>query len=324
MSTNHVIPRNGKHRRFRRHIRSTYRSKVNARRRFFKMDSRAVSNIVTSIMMLGIIFTLLGMVLTVYVPIWAKSLEAQHMEEVANAFTDLKSTVDSQIAQGDEGTTMSTRVRLGTEGGPLLGLGQSTGSLQFQPESSMMSIYNSNDTFEKYGTGRGRLAFESHNIYYVDQRYIYENGAIILDQEGQTLMKVKPNFFINNVSGTNEFSTVMIGLQGDLDNVGGIKSQTVQTTLLSGNKNTLYWGESSRPGTGKNLTISINTSFPLVWNQYFDDLLKNQSGLNQSEYYIAAPSVIGDPIDNFWRIDVTIRDVNKFTTTISYVELIIT
>ena len=94
--------------------------KTDYKRRGLFRNKGAVSNIVSSIMMLGIVMTILGMVLTVYVPIWAKGLEAQHMEDVANSFADLKSTIDSQVAQGDIGTKFSTRIQLGTEGGPLL------------------------------------------------------------------------------------------------------------------------------------------------------------------------------------------------------------
>ena len=299
-----------------------YRKKL--LRRQMNRDERSVSNIVTSIMMLGIVFTILGMVLTVYVPIWAKSLEAAHMDEVSDSFTELKSTVDSQIAQGELGTKMSTRVTLGTEGGPLLGLGQTTGGMLFRPDRSEMTVYNTDDPFEKYGTGRGKLSFESSNIYYVDQSYTYENGAMILEQYGSAVMKVEPNIYINNVSGTTTVSTVMITLQGDLENVGGIKSQSIQTSLLSVNRDTTNWGDGARPGTGKNITLEVNTSFPVVWHEYFKDMLDNRSRLNSSEYAIMAPYTVGDPDDEYWMIEVVIRDVNKFSSTIAFVDTKIT
>jgi hypothetical protein len=232
----------------------------------------------------------------------------------------LKSTIDLQITNNDVGTKMTTRVILGTEGGPLLGLGQSTGGLLFQPDSSMLSVYNSNDTFEKYGTGRGRVVFNSNNVYYVEQEYIYENGAIILNQKGSTLMRVEPNFDVRNVSGTNEIYMVLITLQGELENVGGIKSQSMQTSLISNNKDTVTWGSGSVPGSGKNITLAVNTSYPLVWEKFFSSMLENSSGLNTTEYEVAEPTVIGDPIDNYWMVKITIRDVNKFTTTIAYIE----
>jgi hypothetical protein len=272
-------------------------------------------------MMLGIVFTILGMVLTVYVPIWAKGLESQHMEDVSNSFTDLKSTIDTQIAQGDTGTKMSTRIKLGTEGGPLLGLGQSTGGIMFQPENSMMRIYNTDDNFEKYGSGRGRVIFDSNNIYYVEQTYVYENGAVILDQVGKNLMKTEPNFYINNISGTTQVSIVLITLQGDLENLGGIQSQTISTNLLSANKDSVEWGEGAIPNSGRNLTLSYNTSYPIVWHQYFTDMLVNRSGLAPSEYSIHAPVALADPNGELWEVEVRIKDVNKLTTTLSYLDV---
>lgn len=285
-------------------------------------DRDGISNIVTSIMMLGIVFTILGMVLTVYVPVWAKGLESGHMEDVSDAFIDLKSTIDTQIAQGDTGTKMSTRVVLGTEGGPLLGLGQTTGNIQYQPDRSMMSVFNENDNFEKYGTGRGRVQFQSNNIYFVDQDYIYENGAVIMDQDGSRVMKVEPNFYIDNVSGTTSVSMTLITLQGDLDSVGGIKSQTIQTNLLSVNKDTVLWGKGANYGSGKNITITINTSYPKVWHEYFKDLLSNRSRLDPVEYSIPAPISIPTSNDrDLWLVRVNVRDVNSFTTTIAYMDI---
>jgi hypothetical protein len=271
-------------------------------------------------MMMGIVMTILGMVLTVYVPVWAKSLEAQHMEDVSNSFADLKSTVDSQIAQGDTGSTMTTRVVLGTEGGPLLGIGQTTGGILFQPEHSMLSVYNTNDSFERYGNGFGRVVFSSNNVYYVDQEYTYENGAVILNQKGSTLMKIEPNIYVYNVSGTTEMSIVLITLQGNLDSVGGIRSQTIETNLLQYNKDTMYWGLGSQPASGKNITLTVNTSFPKVWHEYFQDLMDNRSGLNTTEYFIPPPKAIGNPADELWIVELNILDINKFTTTISYVD----
>lgn len=303
------------------YCRRRYNHILMKRRQGVLIDNRGVSNIVTSIMMMGIVFTILGMVLTVYVPIWAKSLESQHMDEVNNSFTDLKSTVDSQIAQDDVGTKMTTRVTLGTEGGPLLGLGQSTGSLQFHPQHSLLSVYNSNDSFEKYGTGRGRITFQANNFYFPDQDYIFENGAVILNQMGNSLMKVEPNFYVNNVSGNTEITLVLITLQGDLENVGGIKSQSIQTTLLSNNKDTVYWGTGSDPGSGKNITLAINTSYPDVWWEYFDDLMKNHSGLDSNEYILDEPRQIGAARDNLWMVELVVLDVNKFITTIAYMEV---
>jgi len=300
-------------------INENYRR--NLRRRMFCRNRDAVSNIVTSIMMLGIVFTILGMILTVYVPIWAKGIESQHMEGVANSFTDLKSTIDTQIAHGDVDTKMTTRVKLGTEGGPLLGLGQSTGGIEFQPAASTLQVFNTDDAFEKYGTGRGKIVFDSNNIYYVDQKYIYENGAVILDQVGSNLMKVEPNFYITNVSGTTQFSVVMIMLQGDLENLGGIKSQTIQSILLAANKDTVEWGEGALPGTGRNMTITVNTSYPIVWHQYFTDILSNRSKLDETEYTVYSPVIVGDPQDEIWQIEVEIRDVNRLTTTLAYVDI---
>jgi hypothetical protein len=69
------------------------------------------------------------------------------------------------------------------------------------------------------------------------------------------------------------------------------------------------------------LTVSINTSYPKVWNEYFKDILKNRSRLNASQYNIPAPVKISTPAGDFWRVDLHLMDVNKFTSTISYLDV---
>jgi hypothetical protein len=91
----------------------------------FLINEDAVSNVVTSIMMLGIFLTILAMIFTVYIPIWAKTGESSHMENVESSFLDLKSSIDKQITDNEGvGSSYTTRIKLGAEGGAVLGIGR--------------------------------------------------------------------------------------------------------------------------------------------------------------------------------------------------------
>ena len=90
----------------------------------FVKNEEGVSNIVTSIMMLGVLMSIFGMIMSVYMPVLAKGTEINHMDEVSDVFIDLKGTIDRQIISNQVGSTLSTRIKLGNEGGQLLGVGR--------------------------------------------------------------------------------------------------------------------------------------------------------------------------------------------------------
>ena len=49
--------------------------------------------------------------------------------------------------------------------------------------------------------------------------------------------------------------------------------------------------------------------------------MKNHSGLDSNEYILDEPQQIGAARDNLWMIELVVLDVNKFITTIAYMEV---
>jgi hypothetical protein len=67
---------------------------------------------VVTIMMMGIVLTLIGAIMTNYMPVWAKSKEISHMDEVVTSMTELKSDMDAVILREDQGALVTTRMQL--------------------------------------------------------------------------------------------------------------------------------------------------------------------------------------------------------------------
>lgn len=299
----------------------------------FVKNEEGVSNIVTSIMMLGVLMSIFGMVMSVYMPVLAKGTEINHMEEVGDAFIDLKSTIDRQIISNQVGSTLSTRVRLGNEGGQFLGVGRTDGSLEFKPHFSPGIIYNTDSPpapdgrpLDIYGTNRGSISYTSNNVYYLDQKYVYENGALIIDQKGQAVMRVKPTFDVskNNITGTTSVIMTLISLDGTTTQLGGADSQTISTTLQIGTESRLpfQWGNGSIQWSGENITYELTTEYPDLWEEYFLSVL-NQTGSNlvldpdmegplSGDFYFQFKTPT-DPLfeEDYTIISLTIRDVNE-------------
>jgi hypothetical protein len=244
--------------------------------RYICFDKDGVSNIVTSIMMLGIVMTILGMILTVYVPMWARSNEIGHLDDVNDAFVDLKITIDNQVMTNDMGSKYSTRIKLGAGGGPVLGIGRSAGGLDFDSGRATIIVYQSEDTLNIYGEGGGNLVFESNNNYYVDQDFILENGAIIVKQGDSAVMKAEPALYVQKDPVTNLTSLELttISMVGNHKSIGGNDDRIVDTILTS-DMNTPHefnWYENNM-SSGQNITIRFNTMYPDLWLEYFNDTL---------------------------------------------------
>ena len=307
----------------------------------FVRNEKGVSNIVTSIMMLGVLMSILGMIMAIYMPVLAKGTEINHMEKINNSFIDLKGTIDRQIISNDIGTTLSTRITLGNEGGTFLGTGKVTGDIEFTPNYSPSMIYNTNSSLDKggrpldiFGIGRGNIEYNSNNVYYINQDYIYENGAVIIEQEGYGVMRVKPNFIAtkNNITNTTTVTTTLITLDGSRANRGGTESHTIETTLQVGTESRLpfIWGNGPIKWSGENITYEMTTKYPELWVEFFGEVLNatnsnlvwdpDNDGPLEGDFYISQNSSSNPLFSEYTVVALTIRDINYLDCILPVIE----
>ena len=115
--------------------------------------------------------------------------------------------------------------------------------------------------------GGGILTMESDYNFMVDQSYIYESGAVILQQEDGAIFKVEPPIFVDSDSVTDDliisFQTVV--LAGDRT-VSGNGLESIQTVLAN--------PEYMASGLTDEITITKDTTSELydLWHSYFSDL----------------------------------------------------
>ena len=239
-------------------------------------NDSGVSNIVTSIMMLGIFLSILAMIFTVYIPNWAKSEESGHMGKAMDSFLDLKSTVDNQI--GDDrgvGSSYKTQIKLGVEGGAVLGIGRTSGSLAYRTSGFEIQVYNTDDTQNIYGQGSGKITFEPRNVYFSNQYFTYENGALIIEQSNKGVMRAKPNLEISYVNNRTTLDLTIVHLSGTSDNVGGSGYHTIDTKLIQSiaQSHELIWTAAMGFDYGQNITINITTKYGDIWKDFIETQL---------------------------------------------------
>ncbi|UCH88964.1 MAG: DUF2341 domain-containing protein [Thermoplasmata archaeon] len=162
----------------------------------FKKDKDALSSVIT---VCGIIAAILGFIIaplfTIYIPKWTKEAEAEHMDETADAFASLRGNINHMIERNKIGTTASTRLKLGTELNNYF-LPDSTGTLYLKPYSPEFSIFNADNPIDLYAKSYGSIEYSSNNHEYTDQRFIYENGAVIKEQDDVSTMELRPELDI--------------------------------------------------------------------------------------------------------------------------------
>jgi hypothetical protein len=252
----------------------------------FEKDDTGVSGAITAMMIILIISSFISLVYAVYIPNWTKEDEAEHSKTVLRQFLDLKETVDDQIINREEnqGISVTSRITLGREGGPIFGMGSTTGAVRVNPYHGVLRMINTDTPDEVLAHGRGNISFESQYGQYINQNYIYEYGAVIVaQQQGHAkvgVMKVEPHFKAQkDLLGNVTITLVQVAFWGDENSLAGTQDVVVETTLQDVDSNHLT--RTTYPSL-ENLTLNITTEYPDVWYNYFMKALEyNVSSMDE-------------------------------------------
>ncbi len=241
-------------------------------------DDSGVSNVVSLVLIAGIIISLMGMVFTTYLPAWGKDIEAQTLNSVMDSFMDLKSGVDTLAVSGDPGTSLTTKMTLGSNGGPMFGFGRCTGSLDLRMDDGLLEISDVTGGGNIiYAQSRGNVVYTSSNTYVEEQIIALEAGAIIRDQSGLPVLKGQPNMVINREPNTEDTTLylMLITLEGETRSDSGTGSYMIKTTLLS--EQTTYYPMGARDVNNvitdrSDIRLTITTDYPTLWTDVFTDM----------------------------------------------------
>jgi len=230
--------------------------------RNIKNSDNGVAGIVVTLMIIGLVISAMAMVQTVFVPKWMEQKESEHMSEVAKQFTQLKFAIDTIGLIGEKDIPVSTPVTLGSDEMPFLTTMRSYGNLNIMPNSCKITInYDSNNP-ESVTFIVGTIKYSSSNAYYMNQDYIYENGALILSQHGQDVMSIQPSLSIV-LNKDLSFTLFRVSELGDKTSAGGYGTYPIQTKFVDSSEYSYKDVES----------ITIETSYQNAWKLFLEDVL---------------------------------------------------
>lgn len=246
-------------------------------RRSVKWDDEGVASTVGTIMALLVFLTFMSLIVDQYVPVWMKDAESAHMNEAFGQFGDLKNNVDSQTlacqvakiaGQSCMRVTTFTPITLGVDGVPLFS-SPTAGELQMNPWEGNVSIdfywQAGNYSIPFNETSGGRIDMHVYNRYYVQQRLIYENGAVLVYQVDGELVGIAPHFIVDNRSQYMEISLSQVTLLGG-GGTTGVSTEGAHTRLVN--------AESERfLNLTSDFNMTLRTDYEKAWFHFYNDTL---------------------------------------------------
>ena len=225
-------------------------------------SDEAVVGIVVAVLLIGLAISITVMINTVYVPQWLEEAEASHMEQVASQFTHIKYAIDME-ALVQQRTAVSAYITLGMKDLPILGVGKTFGTLEINNDQCFISIQNESGNYWNYSVGQ--IKFSSGNSYYVRQQYIYESGALILNQDNGGSMLIGKPIFLADYDGVY-FTVINVTTSESKSSVGGYGTYPIHMEFIK-----------SQNIIGiKNVTqVTVISNYPNAWYTAFRNTLKS-------------------------------------------------
>ena len=239
----------------------------------WRRDRGAIAGSVTAVLFVIIITTMLAGVALYYVPAWSKDAESEHMNKVANQFETMSDGVNDQIAQGAGSPSLYSHVAL-TSGvtTSFLGMqGEATkGTLALDTtNTSVFELYNSDNASDIYALSKGMVYFQSHNAYYLDQEYSYEQGAVLVRQGTcSTVIEGSPPELHRDPQGNLTLTVYLYTLYGDMAAITGTGSAGIETSVQHTELTTMPF-----PGY-QNITLNATTKHGNGWAWWMNDSLR--------------------------------------------------
>jgi hypothetical protein len=241
--------------------------------RNFYNNRYAVAGVIEALLLVALVAIILSFIQLYYVPEIMKDREADHMDQVSNQFSYLKSVIETQSTMGiinEESanpkytayTSSSSPITMGSRELPYFISQRSSGQIsiidQDFTESYRINIQPAPADFPA-GIPLTSIKYEAYNYYYLDAGkiiYALEGGGIILKQTDGEVMRVFPAMNIVNYSNDIE-------INWDIPLFNGIPGKNITAGYKESYIRTNYTTYYEHQGTAN--FVQIYTDYPDAW-----------------------------------------------------------
>ena len=260
----------------------------------------ALSEVVGFVLILGVIVVALSLYQVYAVPAAGRENEIAHMNQVKNRFVDYKIALDSLWVNEKQGVLLSMAFDLGTgapaTGGrafslPILTPAGSGGMVRVESGGAWLTVTaqesgNEDPTILIEDLPLGSLTYQSSNRYWVDQKWIYQGGAIFLSQEGGTTVRVGPSIAVAKTKEDNiTLSIAPISLEGS-DMIAGSGPVRIETRMR-------FSHEPDFNGPYDYVNLSVTDDDPVTiraWKRAFEEVRERAVGEGASSLTVPEPT----------------------------------
>jgi competence protein ComGC len=248
--------------------------------RKFGTHTQAVAGVIEALLMVALVSVVISIIQLVYIPQVMEQKEAEHMDQVSNQVSTLKSMIDMQ-AMTRSSAPISSMITLGSRELPYFITARAYGELRTQEDiTSNISV---DYTFVCPLTS---IIYQSQNAYFVDQTYILEGGGIIVKQPtGEPVMRAYPSIQAQITKITED--EFLIKINFSLPIIKGLSGKN----STNGDGKCFIRTNWSQGGTYKDISgnlysINISTQYPNAWNETLHDMLGDNVNYSKGPSYI--------------------------------------
>jgi hypothetical protein len=246
-----------------------------------KNSDEGVAGVIIALLMIGLIISAISLVQAVFVPQWMKQREAEHMEEVAKQFSQLKFAVDTLIISENSISSINCPITLGSKEMPFLFSSRSYGELEVRSNDYKIDIDDSMG--HTYSFDLSSIVYNSHNAYYINQNYVFENGAVILNQDSGDTIKLYPNIGIEDFPPKIIMNLVNFKEIGGKTVASGYGTYPIQAKYSHKDDTHVFCDVEN---------ITIYNSHLEAWEKYLNSTLSTSDSLNFTISYYSNPARI--------------------------------
>ena len=156
----------------------------------------AVAGVIEALLLVALVSIVISTIQLVYIPQIMEQREAEHMDDVSNQFSTLKSMIDLQAITQSE-APISSLITLGSRELPYFITAKAFGEVLIEDSDD----WNINIDYGAFKYDLTSITFIAYNSYFVDQTYALEGGGILVKQtDGKSVMRADPSIAVVNGS----------------------------------------------------------------------------------------------------------------------------
>ena len=292
------------------------------RSRRLRGSKRGVVSVVGTLLSLLVFFSLFGIFLTQFVPLWMVDNESQFTAQTQASMANLKANMDAQAAFNGPGI-YATPFTMSSQGVPLIAQ-PTAGIMNFN--SVQPGVYVNISMAVGPGGGKpfwqnfsiGTLTMTLPNRYYSSQIFSLENDAVIQSQaDTQQIVAFPPAISITSQGASWSVTMMLAQMYGNATQSISSGTQEVYSHWISIQSFT----STGAGGAPFNAGFRLGTHFPCAWATYLNNTVV-RAGL-PAAHFTLTPSTCLASNGKAKMVNLSFLNISSFTLLLAQYSIVV-